>query len=95
MTRRLFAALAALTLLSAGSLRAQELPLTWQEQNDFRAGPTPFEPLMEFWYELDAMSELVTMVPLTQTLLDREFNLVTIGDVPITNPQDALRTGGR
>ena len=30
---------------------AQELPETWQEQQDFRSGPTPFEPLMEFWFE--------------------------------------------
>ncbi|HSM04347.1 MAG TPA: hypothetical protein VK858_06985, partial [Longimicrobiales bacterium] len=38
---------------------SQELPRTWQEQQDFRSGPTPFEPLMEFWYDLDAMSELM------------------------------------
>ena len=45
------------------SLDAQELPETWQEQQNYRSGPTPFEPLMEFWYELDAMSELVSMQP--------------------------------
>lgn len=93
MTRR-FAVLAlTLALVAPSTTQAQELPRTWQEVNDFRAGPTPFEPLMDFWYELDAMSELVTMVPLTETLLGREFNLITIGDVPITNPQDALRSG--
>lgn len=75
------------------SLVGQELPLTWQEQNDYRAGPTPFEPLMRFWYDLDAMSELVSIQPLTRTLLDREMTLVTIADPPITNPQDALRSG--
>jgi hypothetical protein len=87
------AAACALQLSSARPALAQSLPLTWQEENDFRAGPTPFEPLMAFWYELDAVSELVSIRPLTRTLLDREMVLVTIADAPITNPQDALRSG--
>lgn len=79
---------------SLGSgIDAQELPRTWQEQENFRSGPTPFDPLMEFWYELDAMSELVSMEPLTETLMGRSLNLITIADPPITNPQDALRSG--
>ncbi len=72
---------------------AQQLPRTWQEVNNFRAGPTPFEPLMDFWYELDAMSELVSMQPLTETLLGREMPLIVIADPMITTPQDALRSG--
>ena len=80
-------------ILGATSLAAQQLPQTWQEQNNFRAGPTPFEPLMEFWYDLDEMSDLVSMQPLTSTLLDREMFLITIADPAITNPQDALRSG--
>ncbi|MDZ7778797.1 MAG: M14 family zinc carboxypeptidase [Gemmatimonadota bacterium] len=88
---------AALISTSAGlaplSASAQQLPETWQEQENFRSGPTPFEPLMEFWYELDRMSEIVSMQPLTRTLLDREFNLVTIADPMITTPEDALRSG--
>lgn len=72
---------------------AQQLPLTWQEQQNFRSGPTPFEPLMDFWYELDAASELVSMRPLTHTLLGREMFMITIASVPITTPQDALRSG--
>ncbi len=75
------------------TLSAQELPLTWQEQNDFRAGPTPFEPLMEFWYELDRLSEHVSMQPLTSTLLDRQMMVVTIAEPAITTPQDAIRSG--
>ncbi len=83
----------ALLLGVATALPAQQLPQTWQEQNDFRAGPTPFNPLMEFWYELDEISELVSMQPLTRTLLDRQMYLVTIAEPAITNPQDALRSG--
>ena len=71
----------------------QPQPQTWQEMQNFRSGPTPFEPLMKFWYELDAMSDLVSIRPLTRTLLDREFTLVTIAKDPVATPQDALRTG--
>ena len=84
-----------LTLIAWAPLDAvgQQLPETWQEQQDFRSGPTPFEPLMEFWYELDAMSELVSMQPLTETLMGREMNLIIISSDPIVNPQDAIRSG--
>ncbi len=92
MTRRLLTLCAAL-LAFAAPLTAQTLPQTWQEMNDFRAGPTPYEPLMEFWYELDRMSELVTMQPLTETLLGRQQPLIVIADPMITTPQDALRSG--
>lgn len=87
-----FAALIAITV-PLTPLSAQQLPETWQEQENFRSGPTPFEPLMEFWYELDRVSEIVSMQPLTRTLLDREFNLVTIAEPMITTPEDALRSG--
>jgi len=94
MTRRLRSLLfvtLACVLATSGTFRAQQLPQTWQEQQKFRSGPTPFEPLMQFWHELDAASEIVSLRPLTRTLLDREMPL--IADPPITNPQDALRSG--
>lgn len=72
---------------------AQELPQTWQEQENFRSGPTPFEPLMEFWFELDEMSEHVSLQPITETLLGRPMYLITIADEPIVNAQDAIRSG--
>jgi len=81
------------SLGSPSSAESQELPDTWQEQQNFRSGPTPFEPLMDFWYELDAMSELVSMQPLTQTLMGREMNLIVIARDPIVNAQDAIRSG--
>jgi dipeptidyl-peptidase 4 len=71
----------------------QPQPRTWQEEQNFRSGPTPFEPLMKFWYELDRMSPLVSIRPLTRTLLDREFTLVTISKDPLSTPQDAIRSG--
>ncbi|HAT37890.1 MAG TPA: hypothetical protein DCS75_05310, partial [Gemmatimonadetes bacterium] len=79
--------------LSPTTSNAQELPETWQEQQDFRSGPTPFEPLMEFWYELDAMSELVSMQPLTKTLMGRDLNLIIIAKDHIVNAEDAIRSG--
>lgn len=87
------AVLSTAAFVAAGAVDAQQLPQTWQEQQDFRSGPTPFEPLMDFWYELDAMSELVSLKPLTHTLLGREMHLITIADVPITTPEDAIRSG--
>jgi len=94
-SRTALRALPALAALFALALPAstQDLPRTWQEEENFCSGPTPFEPLMKFWYELDAMSELVSMQPLTETLLGRELNLVIIADEPIVNPQDAIRSG--
>lgn len=89
--------LSALSVLSAFSvlsaLSAQQLPRTWQEEQNFRSGPTPFEPLMRFWYELDRMSDLVSIRLLSQTLLGREYTLVTVSKDPIATPQDALRSG--
>ena len=79
--------------VSATSVDAQQLPQTWQEQENFRSGPTPFEPLMDFWYELDRVSDIVSMQPLTNTLLDREFMMVTIAEPMVATPQDALRSG--
>jgi len=78
---------------TAAAAHAQELPRTWQEENDFKAGPTPFEPLMDYWFELDAVSDKISMMPLTETLLGRTMQLLTISDIPISSPQDALRSG--
>ncbi|MDA0327990.1 MAG: M14 family zinc carboxypeptidase [Gemmatimonadetes bacterium] len=85
--------LALLPIVAVQGVDAQALPQTWQEQQNYRSGPTPFEPLMDFWYELDAISEKVSMRPLTHTLLGREMFLITIANIPITTPQDALRSG--
>ena len=84
---------AALVLPVAARQSQAQQPQTWQEAQNFRSGPTPFEPLMKFWYELDAMSDNVSIMPLTKTLLDREFTLVTIANHPVTTPQDAIRSG--
>ena len=83
----------AVPLAFAGTAHAQELPRTWQEMENFRSGPTPYEPLMDFWYALDEMSELVHMETLTETLLGRALPLIVISDPMITTPQDALRSG--
>lgn len=88
-------ALPALVLLAAlaTSTHAQELPRTWQEQENYRSGPTPFEPLMDFWFELDRISEVVSMQPLATTLGGREMKLIVIAEDPIVSAQDAIRSG--
>ena len=90
---RTLCSLALALLVSVLPLSAQELPRTWQEEQNFRSGPTPFEPLMDFWYELDRLSPLVSMRPLTDTLRGREMNLIVIADPPIVNDEDAIRSG--
>jgi dipeptidyl-peptidase 4 len=72
---------------------AQAWPTTWQEDHSFQNGPTPYEPLMAFWYELERLSPNVSIRPLTVTLLDRPVTLVTVSRDPILDPRDALRTG--
>lgn len=86
-------ALAAGVAMAPIAAAAQALPRTWQELNEYQAGPTPFEPLMAFWYELARTHPTVSVRPLTQTLLDREFTLVTIADPPVATPADAIRSG--
>ncbi len=85
--------LLAFTASPVGIAQQAQQPRTWQEEQDFKKGPTPFEPLMKFWYDLDASSDLVTIRPLTRTLLDREFTLVTVARDPVATPQDAIRSG--
>jgi dipeptidyl-peptidase 4 len=89
----LFVLLPALAVTAATPAAAQELPRTWQEQQDFRSGPTPYVPLMEFWYDLARMSELVSLEPMTETLLGRQIPLIVIADDPIVNAEDAIRSG--
>ena len=90
-----FASLAVLLLVAPlwGPLAAQDLPQTWQEEQNFRSGPTPFVPLMQYWYDLARKSELVSLQPLNKTLLGREIYLIVIAEEPIVNPQDAIRSG--
>jgi hypothetical protein len=79
--------------LLAGAAAAQELPRTFQEQNRFQAGPTPFDPLMQYWYELARLSPEVSIRPLTRTLLDRPLTLVVISKERVLTPEDAIRSG--
>jgi dipeptidyl-peptidase 4 len=88
-----FALTASILVSAPGSAQQVQWPQTWQEQNNFRAGPTPFVPLMDFWYELARLSPEVSIRPLTHTLLDREYTLVTIAREQNLTPQDAIRSG--
>lgn len=81
------------TAVCAVPVSAQELPRTFQEQNQFKAGPTPFTPLMDYWYDLARLRPEVSIRPLTATLLDRELTLVVVSKDGITTPEDAIRSG--
>jgi len=86
-------ALAATAAPVAAQTTAPHWPKTWQELHDYKAGPTPFQHLMEFWYELDRLSPEVSIRPLTMTLLDRELTLVVVSRDPVLDPRDAIRSG--
>ncbi|MDR0788209.1 MAG: DUF2817 domain-containing protein [Gemmatimonadota bacterium] len=92
MRTPVFVALLA-ALLSPALLRAQLTPRSWQEITHFQAGPTPYAPLMEFWYELAARSPEVRIQSLTPTPGDHEVTLVTISSEEIFSPEDAVRSG--
>jgi hypothetical protein len=72
--------------LSAG---AQELR-TPAERTDFQAGPTMYDDLMEFVYELDAKSELMQVQKVTQTLRGRDVVLCILSNEPVYQPSDLI-----
>lgn len=61
--------------------------------HQFKAGPTPFAPLMEYWSELARLRPEVSLRPLTATLLDRPLTVVVVSKDGIAMPQDAIRSG--
>ena len=99
MTRRpipfaLFAPFATLTCLAipAQELSAQELKSP-AEARDFQGGGTLYEPLMEFVYELESRSELMSVQKITETLMGRDVVLCSLSNPPVRRPSDALNTG--
>ena len=76
-----------LTNMAVGSLAAQEL-LTPAERTSFQAGPTMYEDLMQFIYELDARSDLMQVRKITQTLRGRDVVLSILANPPVYQASD-------
>lgn len=82
--------LACLAILPAFS--AQE-PKTPAEATDFKKGPTMYELLMEFVYDHESRSDLMSVHKITETLRGRDVLLCTLSNPAVRRPADALNTG--
>ncbi len=60
------------------------------EQTKFQAGPTMYDDLMEFVYELDSKSDLMQVKKVTQTLRGRDVVLCVMSNPPIYQPSDIM-----
>ncbi len=87
--RNAVAAVFCLTNMAVGSLAAQEL-LTPAERTSFQAGPTMYEDLMQFIYELDARSDLMQVQKITQTLQGRDVILSILANPPVYQASDLV-----
>ena len=92
MTHRIFrfmTAMSFLLLLFAPGAQAQELQ-TPAELTSFQAGPTMYDDLLEFVYELDARSELMQVRQITKTLRGREVILCILSNPPVYQVSDVI-----
>ncbi len=58
------------------------------EAANYQQGGTLYQPLMEFVYELDARTELMNVVKLTQTLGGRDVVLAVLSNPPVFQASD-------
>ncbi len=71
---------------------AQELK-TPAELANYQKGGTLYDPLMDFVYELEARSELMNVLKITETLLGRDVVLCILSNPPVFSPSDIVKTG--
>jgi hypothetical protein len=76
------------TLLTATA--AAQQPRTPAELTDFRGGPTMYDDLMEFVYDLDARSDLMQVKKITETLRGREVVLSILANPPVYHASDLI-----
>ncbi len=69
-------------------LQAQQRLQTPAEAASYQQGGTLYQPLMEFVYELDARSELMSVVKLTRTLGGRDVVLAVLSNPPVFQASD-------
>ena len=80
--------LAAVLTLAPGASFGAHAPLARQlqtpaERVDYSQGGTLYGPLMEFVYELEAQSDLMNVVKLTETLMGRDVVLAVLSNPPV------------
>ena len=80
-------ALAILCVPVLGQSRAQWLEAP-AESVDYQQGGTLYGPLMDFVYELESRTELMSVMKLTETLGGRDVVLCVLSNPPVFQPQD-------
>jgi len=89
MIARVLSASVWVALLTSVGATAQTLQ-TPAERTSFQAGPTMYDDLMAFVHELDAMSDLMQVQKLTETLRGRDVVLGILANPPVYQPSDLV-----
>jgi len=79
-------------LMLVSGVGAQELQ-TPAELANYSSGGTMYEPLMEFVYELESQTELMSVQKITETLMGRDVVMCILSDPPIFSPADIDKSG--
>ncbi len=86
---RTVCAMSAFLLLFAQAGQSQVMQ-TPAELTDFQAGPTMYDDLLEFVYDLDARSQLMQVDKITETLRGREVLLCILSSPPVYQISDLI-----
>lgn len=91
----LAAALASLlvvpTLTLGVGVPAQQLQ-TPAERVNYSQGGTLYEPLMDFVYQLESATNLMSVIKLTETLMGRDVVLAVLSNPPVYQPSDLAKS---
>ena len=71
-----------------GRILAQERLLAPAEAANYQSGPTLYEPLMDFVYELESRTELMNVVKITETLGGRDVVMAILSNPPVFQKAD-------
>ncbi len=86
------AALVSIPSLTLGAHAPAQQLQTPAERVNYSQGGTLYEPLMSFVYELEASSDLMNVIKLTETLMGRDVVLATLSDPPVYRPSDLAKS---
>ncbi len=86
---RTITGLSLLLLIAAMGAQGQG-PQTPGELTNFQAGPTMYDDLLEFVYELDAQSDMMQVQHITETLRGREVVLCIMSNPPVYQVSDVI-----
>lgn len=89
------ALVATLALVAPATIGAGVAPQQLQtpaERVDYSQGGTLYDPLMSFVYELEAGTDLMNVIKLTETLMGRDVVLATLSSPAVFRPSDLAKS---